>query len=164
MYGGLSRVGDGIGIGHRQHCGEAAARRRHCAGVDGLGVFPSRLPQMRVQVDQAWQSHQPIGVEPLHIAVDVRRIDETAVPDEQIRPPVANEIGTADQQVSHSPPPSSSYSTLIRTDTPAATWSKINELAASAASAEISRPRFIGPGWQIAAPGFIAPSRGRVRP
>ncbi len=53
---------------------------------------------------------------------------------------------------------------LIRTATPAATWSRTSERAASAASAEISSPRFMGPGWQITAWSAISPSRARVSP
>src|SRR5512133_70814 len=164
MLGGLRRVSDGSRIGHRQHGGVTAPRRGGRAGLDGLGILTSRLSEVRVQIDQARQRDQPIRIELLHIASGVGRVDEAAIPDEQVRPPAADEISAADEQVCHSSPPSSSYSTLIRTDTPAATWSKINELAASAASAEISNPRFIGPGWQMAASGFIAFSLGRVRP
>src|SRR5512133_4211854 len=109
---------------------------------------------MSVQVDQTRQCDQPIGIEPVYLTAGVRRVHKPTIADQQIRPPAAVQIGTANEQLRHSEPPSSSYSTLIRTDTPAATWSKINELAASAASAEISNPRFIGPGWQMAASGF----------
>src|SRR6187200_1423488 len=119
---------------------------------------------MSVQVNQTRQRDQPIGIKPVYVTAGVRRVRKPTVADQQIRPPAAVQIGTANKQLHHSEPPSSSYSTLIRTDTPAATWPKINELAASAASAEISKPRFIGPGWQIAAPGRMAASRARVRP
>ena len=101
---------------------------------------------MSVQVNQTRQRDQPIGIKPVYLTAGVRRVHKPTVADQQIRPPAAVQIGTANEQLHHSEPPSSSYSTLIRTDTPAATWPKINELAASAASAEISKPRFIGPG------------------
>ena len=45
-----------------------------------------------------------------------------------------------------SSPPSSRYSTAIRTLTPLATCSTIVDLSESATSAAISTPRFIGPG------------------
>ena len=45
-----------------------------------------------------------------------------------------------------SAPPSSRYSTAIRTLTPLATCSTIVDRAESATSAAISTPRFIGPG------------------
>ena len=40
----------------------------------------------------------------------------------------------------------------------------LTDCAASAASAAISRPRFIGPGWQIGTSGLSRANRLRVRP
>src|SRR5215211_1049310 len=142
----LRRIDDWSRVRHRQDRGKSATRRGQRARLHSLGVLASRLSEVSVQVDQARERDQPIGIQLLHVASRLGRIHEKAVPDQQVRPPAADEVGTANEQVCHSEPPSNSYSTLMRTDTPAATWSKINELAASAASAEISRPRFIGPG------------------
>ena len=144
--------------------GVPAARRRGRAGGDRLGVLASGLAQMRVRVDQARQRQQTVRLDPLGVA-DVVRGYEHAVADAEVTGGAVGQRGTGDQQVSHSGlPPSRWYSTLIRTDTPAVTWSRISELAASAASDEISRPRFIGPGWQIAAPGRSRASRSGVSP
>ena len=140
---------------------------RAAASVPDCTVSASSRPGSRKWVCRSTRpgnATSPSASSSFSVGSRVGRIHEPAVPDQQVGAPTADEVGTADQQVGHSAPPSSSYSTLIRTDTPAATWSKIKELAASAASAEISKPRFIGPGWQIAAPGFIASSLGRVRP
>src|SRR5512133_1287563 len=147
---------------HVHHLDMTVAGAQRCDMLGGLRRVSdgSRVGHRQHRGVTATRRGQRAGLD----ASGVGRVDEAAIPDEQVRPPAADEISAADEQVCHSSPPSSSYSTLIRTDTPAATWSKINELAASAASAEISNPRFIGPGWQMAASGFIAFSLGRVRP
>ena len=86
-----------------------------------LRILASRLTQVGVQINQARQGDQPVGVELFPLGSGVPGSYEPAVPDQEIRPPPSNKIGTADQQVCHCVPPSNSYSTLIRTDTPAAT-------------------------------------------
>ena len=58
-------VGDRVGVGHRVHGGEPAERRGLGAGVDGLGVLAAGLAQVRVQVDQAGQRDEPVGVHDL---------------------------------------------------------------------------------------------------
>ena len=66
-------VGDRVGVGHREHRGVAAQSRRHRAGLDGLGVLPARLPQVRVQVDEAGEHDGPAEVEQLvGVGVDLR--------------------------------------------------------------------------------------------
>ena len=52
----------------------------------------------------------------------------------------------------------------MRVRTPAFTWSRMRERAQSATSALISMPRFIGPGWQMMASGFILLTRLMSRP
>ena len=64
MRGGLGGVGDRVGVGHGQHRGVPAARRRPRTRGDGLGVLAPGLPQVGVQIDQAGQRHQPVGVQP----------------------------------------------------------------------------------------------------
>ena len=61
-------VGDRVGVGHRVHGGEAAQRRGLGAGLDGLGVLAARLAQVGVQVDQAGQRDQAVGVDDLGAA------------------------------------------------------------------------------------------------
>ena len=56
-------VGDRVGVGHRVHGGEAAERGGPGAGLDGLGVLAAGLAQVGVQVDQAGQRDQPVGVD-----------------------------------------------------------------------------------------------------
>ena len=62
-------IGDRIGIGHGVHGGVAAERGRPGAGLDRLGVLAARLAQVRVQVDQAGQGDQAVGVEHLGAGV-----------------------------------------------------------------------------------------------
>ena len=51
-------------VGHANHRGESAARRRRRAGGDGfLGRLP-RFPQMRVQINQAGANHHAVGGKP----------------------------------------------------------------------------------------------------
>ncbi|MDF9802525.1 hypothetical protein M2436_001072 [Streptomyces sp. HB372] len=56
-------VGDGEGVGHGVHGGEAADGRGPGAGEDGLGVLAAGLAQMGVQVDQAGQQDLPLGLD-----------------------------------------------------------------------------------------------------
>ncbi len=56
-------VGDGEGVGHGVHGGEAADGRRPGAGEDGLGVLAAGLAQMGVEVDQAGQQDPPLGLD-----------------------------------------------------------------------------------------------------
>ena len=56
-------VGHRIGVGHGADRGEAAGRRGHRAGGDGLEVLLARLAQVHVQVDQPGRDHLAGGVE-----------------------------------------------------------------------------------------------------
>ena len=56
-------VGDGVGVGHGVHAGEAAERGRLRARQHGLGVLAAGLAQVGVQVDEAGQGHQAVGVD-----------------------------------------------------------------------------------------------------
>ena len=66
-------VGDGVGVGHRVDGGEAAERGRAGAGLDGLGVLAAGLAQVRVQVDEAGQRDQAVGVDRSWRAAAARR-------------------------------------------------------------------------------------------
>ena len=61
-------------------------------------------------------------------------------------------------------PPSSRYMTAMRTATPELTWSRITARSESAASAESSTPRLMGPGCMMIASFFIASMRARLMP
>ena len=58
--GGVLR---GRRVGHRVHCRVASRSGRACAGKDGLGVLAARLTQVRVDVDEAGQGDQALGVD-----------------------------------------------------------------------------------------------------
>ena len=61
--GGLGGVGDRAGVGHGQHGGEAADGGGLRAGEDRLGVLAAGLAQVGVQVDEAGQRDEPVGVD-----------------------------------------------------------------------------------------------------
>ena len=58
-------VGDGVGVGHREDGGVAAERGGGRARGDGLGLLAAGLAQVGVQVDEAGQQHEAVGVEGL---------------------------------------------------------------------------------------------------
>ena len=72
-------VGDRVGVGHRVHGGEAAERGGPGAGHDGLGVLAAGLAQVGVQVDQAGQRDQPVGVDDLGAVGGQRRRRSSAI-------------------------------------------------------------------------------------
>ena len=57
------RVGDRLGVGHRVHCRVPAERGGPGTGLDGLGILPAWLTQVRVQVNEAGQRDKAAGVE-----------------------------------------------------------------------------------------------------
>ena len=56
-------VGDGGGVGHGVHARVAAERGRREPGQHGLGVLATGLAQVGVQVDEAGQGDEPVGVD-----------------------------------------------------------------------------------------------------
>jgi hypothetical protein len=56
-------VGDRRGVRHRQHSSEPTEGRGLRPGEHRLGVLAARLAQVRVQVDQAGERDQPVGVD-----------------------------------------------------------------------------------------------------
>ena len=56
-------VGDGKGVRHREDGGEPAGGRGPGAGEHGLALLVARLAQVRVQVDEAGQRDEPVGIE-----------------------------------------------------------------------------------------------------
>ena len=169
-------VGDGIGIGHCVDGRESAKRRGGGSGRDRLGVLPTGLAQVSVQVDEAGEDDQAVSVDPLGAqSSQPAHIGDAAVPQVQIGCRPVGQRGSDDEVVGHRAPPSpessvgrapasSRYSTAIRTLTPFATCSTIVDRALSATSALISRPRFIGPGCMTMASSLSTPSRRPSRP
>ena len=87
----------GRGVGHRQHGGVAADRGGPRAGEDRLGVLAAGLAQVRVQVDEAGQGDEAVGVEDL--GPRGRLVDEQArVVDVQVPGPLAQQRGAGDHQ------------------------------------------------------------------
>ena len=96
---GLGGVGDGRGVGHGQDRGEPAGRRRLGSGGDGLGVLAARFAQVDVQVDQAGQRDQAVGVD--HAGVGVRRqradLDDPVAVEEQVGGVAPEQPGALDE-------------------------------------------------------------------
>ncbi len=184
--GGLGRIGHRRGVGHGKDRREASQGCGATPGLDRFTVFAPRFPQVGMQIDQSRQSHQPVGAQP---GRSTRRAGarlrtgghDDAVGDEHITGAVASEVSPRDQQRARTlrweaggagccvhtvtPSPASRwYRTDMRTATPADTCSRTNDWAASAASPLISKPRFIGPGWQITACSGSAAKRRFVSP
>jgi hypothetical protein len=84
MLGCLRGVGNRGGVGHRQYGGESTAGSGQCAGLHGLGVLASRLTQVSVQVDQARQREESVGIQLLDVGCDVGAVHKPAVPDSQV--------------------------------------------------------------------------------
>ena len=74
-FGGLGGVGHRAGVGHGQDRGEATDGCRGRAAGDRLGILATGLAQVGVQVDQAGQRHQPVGVEDVGAAGGPDRAD-----------------------------------------------------------------------------------------
>ena len=83
-------IRDRIGVGHRVHRGEAAERSSTRAGLDGLGVLATRLPQVGVQVDEAGQRDQAVGVDDLRASEGA---SSTSSPPSTYRSPVSPPSG-----------------------------------------------------------------------
>jgi hypothetical protein len=84
MLGGLGGVGHWSRVGHCEHRGEPAARGGKRAGLHRLSVFSTRFTQMGVQVDHARQSDQPVCIHLVYVGSRVGRINEPAIPDQQV--------------------------------------------------------------------------------
>src|SRR5439155_22655508 len=169
--GGVVR--DGLRVGHRGPRGVAADRRRAGPRRDGLLVLVPRLPQVRVQIDEAGRDDEPSGVDPLGAFGSLRARDEAAsdgdVPDVvdaggRVEDPPALEHEARTHAASPFAPPSSRNSSAILTAMPFVTCSSITERGRSATSESISTPRFIGPGCMIRPPSGMRATRSRVMP
>jgi hypothetical protein len=177
--GGLGGVGDRVGVGHREHGGEAAGR----GGASRSRS--SRRPRGRARAGgcagrrsrAAGRARRRRRARPgARVGVDRTDLGDEAVADEDVggSPPRTSAPVTSRSPVlcfvtPHSPlrraggrGRTSAPPPLRRPGRARGCW------AASAASALISRPRFIGPGWQMTASGRasevgLAGGRGSAR-
>jgi hypothetical protein len=105
------RVGDGVGVGHRVHGGEAAEGGRPGAGLHRLGVLTARLAQVRVEVDEAREGDEPLGLDDLAATADRARRDlrsdlaDRPVAQHDVGRLTAQERDALDQVGGHSSPP-----------------------------------------------------------
>src|SRR5699024_1063828 len=152
-------VRDGLGVRHRVHAREPARGRGPGSARDGLRILPAGFAQVGVQVDEAGQRDEPDGVDDLGAARSkpgTDRGDRAAVDADVHRFPaewaaLADEVSGHRRVLSAGAPASNRYSTAIRTATPLVTCSVMTARGESAACAEISNPRFIGPGCMMIA-------------
>jgi hypothetical protein len=96
-------VGGRGGVRHRVDRGEAAGSRGLRAGQHRLGPLPAGLAEVGVQVDEAGQQQQAVGVDPplpRRRAERAGRDDHAAV-DADIRAGAVAELGSADDEAAH---------------------------------------------------------------
>ena len=100
-------VGDRLGVGHRVHGGEPAEGGGRRTALDGLGVLAAGLAQVGVQVDQAGQRDQALGVDDLGArgAEPAADLGDRAVLEQQVGGLGAEDGGALDQVAGHSSPP-----------------------------------------------------------
>src|SRR5581483_3951634 len=174
----LGRVDDRVGVRHREDRAVAPGRGRGRARGDRLLVLAAGRAQVDVRVDERGCEHEPgpvddavavraeplaelrdgaavdadveHGVDPLDRVEDARAADDEVVgagaPDE-------DHATSSAASTSAGPAVSRSYSTAIRTASPARTWSTTSAAPESATRGSISTPRFIGPGCITFCPG-----------
>ncbi len=101
----LGGVGDGTRVRHGEDGREAPGRRGGRAARDRLGVLPSRLAQMGVDVDETGKQGEAVGVEDLGVRrrVDPAHLGDDAVADEDVARLTGREVGgipggSADQE------------------------------------------------------------------
>nr|BFE69657.1 hypothetical protein GCM10020092_029580 [Actinoplanes digitatis] len=98
-------VGDGRRVGHREDRRVAAERGGARAGLDGLGVLAAGLAQVGVQVDEAGERDEALGVD--HLGAVGGPLGDHPVGDQQIGRVTAEKTDTLDQVRGHALPPSS---------------------------------------------------------
>ena len=102
--GGLGGVGDRRGVGHGQHRRVAAERGGLRPGQDRLRVLPPGLAQVGVEVDEAGQRDQAVGVE--RLGTGRGGVDEQPrVVDVQVPGLLAEQRGSRDHQRHQAIPP-----------------------------------------------------------
>ena len=106
-------INGGERVGHRAHRREASRRRRRRPRLDGLLVLEARLPEVRVQVDEAGRRDEPSAVENDGVLGGrLRRVGDQPAADEQVADAVGarggvHHAGAAQEdRPAHSAPPS----------------------------------------------------------
>src|SRR5690625_884250 len=147
-----------VGVGHGMNCRKSALSRSTGTGLHGFGIIIAGFAQVGVQIDQSGKHDLAGRVDVVFgvfgqlstkagysaIGID-SNIGLFAVRGGPTRYQICDRHGVV---AFHCPscPASRRYSTAIRTETPLATCSNAVFWSESAAAAEISSPRFIGPG------------------
>src|SRR5699024_7765392 len=133
---------------------------RTCSGFNSFCIIVAGFTKVGMQIDQA-RKHDLAGGINRMFGLDCEVLSQfgngaVGVNGDVGGDPVGsratgNHMRNRHSLAFHCPscPANSRYSTAIRTDTPLATCSSAVFCAESAAAAEISRPRFIGPGCMI---------------
>jgi hypothetical protein len=101
--GGLRGVGDRSRVGHGQDRGEPTDRRSGRAACDGLGILATGLTQVCVQVNQARQRDQTVGVDglvdgPQAGGIETADLGDDTVADQQVLTSSAEQVGTLDKE------------------------------------------------------------------
>ena len=86
LFDDPSRVGDGRGVRHGVHGGKSANCRGLRPGQHSLAVLKTRLAQMSVEVDKAWEGHKSGGIDHrcLRIRESRAELGDHAVGDEDV--------------------------------------------------------------------------------
>src|SRR5262249_12101127 len=123
-----------------------------------LLVLAPRLAEVDVHVDETGRDDEPLGVDrPIRLLRDLPDLLDLRPVDEDVeRFPALDEdqAFTCDRR----------RSTAARIATPFDTWLRMTEWLLSAASPEISSPRFMGPGCMMIVPFWRVARRSRVSP
>src|SRR5439155_17707235 len=140
-------------IRHRCDRGKTTGNSGVATGGNRLGFFRAGFAKVDMDIEKARSDNQPIRIEDRKIGpVGAPDFPDLAVTNDDVGHLVQVSGGidnpaVFDNQIHH--PPSSRYSTAMRTATPEATWSRMTEYGPSATSVAISTPRFIGPGCMM---------------
>src|SRR5579885_1043257 len=142
--------------------GSKSTRRRSAgAAFNRFGMFEPRFAKMDMHVDEPGRDDRFGGIE--HLASGRRKIYADLANHSVFYPDVAHTVqisrgidhaSVLDHEPAHAA--STLSSTAIRTAMPFSTWFRIAERCESATSAEISRPRLIGPGCMTTTLGFAS--------
>jgi hypothetical protein len=101
VFGGLRRIRDRCGVRHGQDRRVATPGGGGRAARHRFGVLAARLAEMGVQVDQAWQGDQTVGIESLGVRSGCRRVGQDTIPHQQVASAAAELVGARDQDVGH---------------------------------------------------------------
>ena len=111
-------IGDGIGIGHGVHGGVAAEGGRRGPGLNRFRILTTRLTQVRMQVDEAGQGDEAVGIEHPGTRVVQPGLDghDGSAAEQDVsdpRPPLAAVPATVTPLISHLPGPRAPGQSLL---------------------------------------------------